>query len=88
MIDHKNVLNKTSKLIDKSLNLRLTIRQKSQSIKTYFQKVINQIGEKKYLSLKKVKNRASWTYLSKGINGEDIIGTFNEKERQKAKQTA
>lgn len=88
MIDHKNVLNKTSKLIDKSLNLRLTIRQKSQSIKTYFQKVINQIGQKKYLSLKKVKNRASWTYLSKGINGEDIIGTFNEKERQKAKQTA
>lgn len=88
MIDHKNVLNKTLKLIDKSLNLRLTIRQKSQSIKTYFQKVINQIGEKKYLSLKKVKNRASWTYLSKGINGEDIIGTFNEKERQKAKQTA
>lgn len=88
MIDHKNVLNKTLKLIDKSLNLRLTIRQKSQSIKTYFQKVINQIGQKKYLSLKKVKNRASWTYLSKGINGEDIIGTFNEKERQKAKQTA
>ena len=39
-------------------------------------------------NLKKVKNRASWTYLSKGINGEDIIGTFNEKERQKAKQTA
>lgn len=88
MIDHKNVLNKTLKLIDKSLNLRLTIRQKSQSIKTYFQKVINQIGQKKYLSLKKVKNRASWTYLSKGINGEDIIGTFNKKERQKAKQTA
>lgn len=81
-------MNKTLKLIDESLNLRLTIRQKSQSIKTYFQKVINQIGEKKYLSLKKVKNRASWTYLSKGINGEDIIGTFNEKERQKAKQTA
>ena len=88
MIDHKNVLNKTLKLIDKSLNLRLTIRQKSQSIKTYFQKVINQIGQKKYLSLKKVKNRASWTYLSKGINGEESIGTFNEKERQKAKQTA
>lgn len=88
MIDHKNVLNKTLKLIDKSLNLRLTIRQKSQTIKTYFQKVINQIGQKKYLSLKKVKNRASWTYLSKGINGEDIIGTFNKKERQKAKQTA
>ena len=39
-------------------------------------------------NLKKVKNRASWTYLSKGINGEESIGTFNEKERQKAKQTA
>ena len=37
--------------------------------------------------IKKVKELASWTYLIKDINGEDIGGIFIQKEQQKSKQT-
>ena len=30
--------------------------------------------------IKKVKNRALWTYFINDLNGEEIIGTFYEKE--------
>ena len=30
--------------------------------------------------IKKVKNTVSWTYLINDLNGEEIIGTFSEKE--------
>ena len=33
--------------------------------------------------IKKVKNTAPWTYVINGLNGEEIIGTFYEKELQK-----
>ena len=32
--------------------------------------------------IKKVKNTVSWTYVINGLNGEEIIGTFYEKELQ------
>ena len=41
---------------------------------------------KKYLLLKKVKNTIPWTYLINDLNGEEIIGTFYEKELQKTNQ--
>ena len=33
--------------------------------------------------ISKIKNRVSWTYLINDLNGEEIIGTFYEKELQK-----
>ena len=37
--------------------------------------------------IKKVKNTAPWTYFSSDLNkGEEIVGTFYEKEFQKTKQ--
>ena len=30
----------------------------------------------------KIKNRVPWTYVINDLNGEEIIGTFYEKERQ------
>ena len=41
---------------------------------------------KKYLLLKKVKNTVPWTYVINDLNGEEIIGTFDEKELQKPNQ--
>ena len=35
---------------------------------------------------KKVKNTVLWTYAINGLNGEEIIGTFYEKELQKTNQ--
>ena len=36
--------------------------------------------------IKKVKNTVPWTYVINDLNGEEIIGTFYEKELQKTKQ--
>ena len=36
--------------------------------------------------IKKVKNTAPWTYITDDLNGEEIIGTFYEKELQKTNQ--
>ena len=38
------------------------------------------------LVIKEIKNNVSWTYLINDLNGEEIIGTFNEKELQKTNQ--
>ena len=34
----------------------------------------------------KIKNTVPWTYVINGLNGEEIIGTFHEKELQKTNQ--
>ena len=36
--------------------------------------------------IKKVKNTVPWTYVIDDLNGEEIIGTFYEKELQKTNQ--
>ena len=36
--------------------------------------------------IKKAKNTIPWTYVINGLNGEEIIGTFYEKELQKTNQ--
>ena len=36
--------------------------------------------------IKKVKNTIPWTYVINDLNGEEIIGTFYEKELQKTSQ--
>ena len=36
--------------------------------------------------IKEVKNTVSWTYVINNLNGEEIVGTFYEKELQKASQ--
>ena len=33
--------------------------------------------------IKKVENTVPWTYVINDLNGEEIIGTFYEKEQQK-----
>ena len=35
---------------------------------------------------KKVKNTVPWTYIINDLNGDDVIGTFYEKELQKTNQ--
>ena len=49
-------------------------------------KAILQIGLKKSLPLKKIKNTVPWTYVINDLNGEEIIGTFYKKELQKIDQ--
>ena len=36
--------------------------------------------------IKKIKDTVPWTYVIIDLNGEEIAGTFNEKELQKTNQ--
>ena len=36
--------------------------------------------------ISKIKNTVPWTYVISDLNGEEIIGSFNEKELQKTNQ--
>ena len=36
--------------------------------------------------IKEIKNKVPWTYVINDRNGEEIIGTFYEKELQKTNQ--
>ena len=38
------------------------------------------------LVIKKIKNTVPWTYVINDLNGEEVIGTFYEKELQSTKQ--
>ena len=47
---------------------------------------MNLIGVKKSLLLKKIKNTVHWTYIVSDLNGEEIVGSFYERELQKTNQ--
>ena len=36
--------------------------------------------------VKKLKNTVPWTYVISDLNGEEIVGSFHEKELQKTNQ--
>ena len=37
--------------------------------------------------IKRVKTTVPWTYVTEGLNSEEIVGMFYEKELQKTNQT-
>ena len=41
---------------------------------------------KNIFAIKEIKNAVPWTYVINGLNGEEIIATFYEKELQKTDQ--
>ena len=54
-----------------------------QNIKIFLHNVTFQIGLKKFLWLKKVKNTLLWTYVIIDIYGEETVGTVYKKELKK-----
>ena len=54
----------------KTRNLKLVIILEFQSIKIVLQNFTLQIGQKKFLWLKKVKNSVPWTFIISDLNGE------------------
>ena len=64
----------------KILNLQLVTILEFQKIKTFLLKDILQIGQKKFLLLTKLKLQF---YAISDLNGEEITGSFYEKEFQK-----
>ena len=42
--------------------------------------------ERRNLIIKKIKKTVSWKYVISDLNGEEIVGSFYEKELQKTNQ--
>ena len=58
---------------------------RNQSTRIFFLNDMLLIGVKKFL-LSKKKNTVSWTYVISDLDGEEIVGSFYEKELQKTNQ--
>ena len=44
------------------------------------------IGQRKFFFVSKINNTVLWTYVISDMNGEDITGSFYEKELQSTNQ--
>ena len=73
-------------LMIKILNLKLVIILQYQNTKNIFAKGYTPNWSEEVFVIKKVKNTVPWTYVINDLNGEEIIGTFYEKELQKTNQ--
>ena len=59
---------------------------KNIKIKNIFAKGFTSDWSEKTFMIKKVKNTVPWTYVINDLKGEEIIGTFCEKELPKTNQ--
>ena len=57
-----------------------------QSIKMFLQEGYVPNWSEEVFVIKKVKNTVLWTYLINDLNGEEIVGTFQDNEIQKTNQ--
>ena len=55
------------------------------NIKIFFAKGYTPNWSEEVFVIKKVKNTVPWTYVINDLNGDEIIGTFYEKELQKTR---
>ena len=71
---------------DKGPKFKVGDRVRISKYKNIFAKVDTPNWSEEISVIKKVKNTVPWTYVINDLNGEEIMGTFYEKELQKANQ--
>ena len=86
-----DVKDNTYKNADKELNnkdpkFKVGDRVRISKYKNIFAKEYMPNWSEEIFVIKKVKNTVPWTYVINDLNGEEIIGTFYEKELQKTNQ--
>ena len=74
------------KLMTKILNPKVGDHVRIPKYKNIFPKWYTPNWSEEVFVIKKVKNTVPWTYIINDLNGEEIIGTFYEKELQKTNQ--
>ena len=79
-IDFKKIVN------DKNSKSKVGDHVRISKCKNIFAKGYTPNSSEEVFVIKKVKNTVPWTYVINDLNGEEIIGTFCEKELQKTNQ--
>ena len=71
---------------DKDSKFKVGDRDRISKYKNIFAKGYMPNWSEEIFVIRKVKNTVPWTYVINDLNGEEIIGTFYEKELQKTNQ--
>ena len=73
-------------VINKDPKFKVGDHVRTSKYKNIFAKGYTPNWSEDVLVVSKLKNTAPWTYVINDLNGEEIIGTFYEKELQKTSQ--
>ena len=71
---------------DKDPKFKVGDHVKISKCKNFFAKGYTRNWSKEIFVIKEIKNTVPWAYVINDLNGEEIIGTFYEKELQKINQ--
>ena len=71
---------------DKDLKFKVGDRVRISKYKNLFANGYTPNWSEEVFVVSKIKNAVPWTYVINDLNGEEIIGTFYEKELQKTNQ--
>ena len=71
---------------DKDPKFKIGDRVRISKYKNIFAKGYTPNWSEEVLVIKKVKNTVPWTYVINDLNGEEIMGTFYQKELKKTNQ--
>ena len=87
-IDVKNntYIDSSKKVNDKDPKFKVGDHVKISKYKNIFAKGYTPNWSEEIFVVSKIKNTVPWTYVINDLNGEEIIGTFYEKELQKTNQ--
>ena len=79
-------LHSSKEINDKDPKFKVGDRVRISKYKNIFAKGYTPNWSEEVFVIKKVKNTVPWTYVINDLNGDEIIGTFYEKELQKTNQ--
>ena len=79
-------INTDEEINNKDPKLKVGDHVRISKYKSIFAKSFTPNWSEEVFAIKKVKNTVQWTYVINDLNGEEITGTFYEKELQKTNQ--
>ena len=85
-IDDNTYINTSKKINYKDPKFKVGDRVRISKYKNIFAKGYMPYWSEEVFVIKKIKNTVPWTYVINDLNGEEILGTFYEKELQKTNQ--
>ena len=85
-IKDNTYINTDQEINNKDLKFKVGDRVRISKYKNIFAKGYTPNWSEEVFVIKKVKNTVPWTYVINDLNGDEITGTFYEKELQKTNQ--
>ena len=87
-IDYKDntYINTGKEVTDKDPKFKVGNHVRISKYKNIFAKGYTPNWSEEIFVIKRIKNTVPWTYVINDLNGEEIIGTFYEKELRKTNQ--